>query len=123
MMALRLNAISAKVNHMEIKDYNRIQINHTTRRDKNENILDRNVMINIRCDSVEEACQLYSSLRQKLNGQLDPDTVKQGEISYQSEGETCPQCGKNLVRRKGKNGDQFFGCSGFKDGCRYTKTL
>jgi hypothetical protein len=108
---------------MDIKDYNKIQINYTTRRDKEDNVLDRNVMINIRTDSVDEGFQLYSDLRKKLNGQLDSGTTKQGEVSYQSEGEICPNCGKALVQRKGKNGDSFFGCSGFKDGCRFTKTL
>lgn len=107
---------------MEIKEYNRIQINHTTRRDKEDNVLDRNVMINIRCDSVDEAYQLYSSLRQKLNGTLEPNTTKQTEISYQSESETCPNCGRNLVKRKGKNGDEFMGCSGYPS-CRFTKPV
>jgi DNA topoisomerase-1 len=32
----------------------------------------------------------------------------------------CPTCGKALIHRvkKGKGGYDFFGCSGFKDGCR-----
>jgi hypothetical protein len=124
MMALGLNAIRARINHMEKEfNLNKVQVNYTTKRDKDNNILDRSTMINIRTDSVDEAYQLFSNLRQRLNGQLDSGSIKQGEISYQSEGETCPQCGKNLVERKGKNGDSFFGCSGFKDGCRFTKTL
>jgi hypothetical protein len=109
-------------NYMDIKDYNKIQINYTTRRDKDDNVLDRNVMINIRTDSVEEGFSLYSDLKQKLNGQLDSDeSHKQGEITYQSENDKCPSCGRNLVQRKGKNGDMFWGCSGYP-GCKFTKT-
>ena len=35
-------------------------------------------------------------------------------------GHACPLCSKPLVRRtkKGKDGYDFWGCSGFKDGCR-----
>jgi DNA topoisomerase-1 len=33
----------------------------------------------------------------------------------------CPQCGKPLVKRKGKRGD-FIGCSGFPD-CRFTSQI
>lgn len=29
----------------------------------------------------------------------------------------CPKCGKGMVVRNGKNGE-FFGCTGFKDGCK-----
>lgn len=31
----------------------------------------------------------------------------------------CPDCGKDLVRRKGSNG-YFWGCIGYRDGCRTT---
>jgi DNA topoisomerase-1 len=32
----------------------------------------------------------------------------------------CPECGKNLIRRfkKGRGGYDFWGCSGFRDGCK-----
>lgn len=35
-------------------------------------------------------------------------------------GHPCPSCGKPLLRRtkKGKEGYDFWGCSGFKDGCK-----
>lgn len=35
-------------------------------------------------------------------------------------GHACPSCGKPLLRRtkKGKEGYDFWGCAGFKDGCR-----
>jgi len=37
-------------------------------------------------------------------------------------GETCPQCGKPLVRNYSKKTHRYFvGCSGFKEGCKYIK--
>lgn len=35
-------------------------------------------------------------------------------------GHSCPQCAKPLIRRtkKGKDGYDFWGCSGFREGCR-----
>ncbi len=35
--------------------------------------------------------------------------------------EKCPECGKNLVEKTGRNG-KFIGCSGFPD-CKYTKSI
>jgi DNA topoisomerase I len=37
-------------------------------------------------------------------------------------GETCPECGKPLVEKLGKRG-KFIACSGFQDGCRYTRAM
>jgi len=36
--------------------------------------------------------------------------------------ELCPECSKSLVVKLGKQG-KFIACSGFKDGCRYTRNL
>lgn len=35
--------------------------------------------------------------------------------------EKCPECGKNLVEKNGRNG-KFIGCSGFPE-CKYTKSI
>lgn len=37
-------------------------------------------------------------------------------------GEDCPECSKELCKRLGKNGF-FIACSGFKDGCRFTRSI
>jgi DNA topoisomerase-1 len=37
-------------------------------------------------------------------------------------GEDCPECGKPLVEKLGKRG-KFIACSGYHDGCRYTRAL
>jgi ssDNA-binding Zn-finger/Zn-ribbon topoisomerase 1 len=124
MMALDYYATSVnrRIN-MDIKDYNKVQINYTTRKDSDDNVVDRNVMINIRTDSVDEAYQLYSSLRQKLNGQLDTDSAEQIKTSNQPESKKiCPECGRNLVRRKAKNGDVFLGCQNYPK-CYFTQTM
>jgi len=48
------------------------------------------------------------------------------ELSYSFEQElkdekfTCPECGGKLAIRNGKFGE-FFGCSNFKNGCKYTR--
>lgn len=46
---------------------------------------------------------------------------KSKTTDVESEQESCPRCGKELVKRNGKNG-QFIGCSGFPK-CRYTKNI
>jgi DNA topoisomerase I len=37
-------------------------------------------------------------------------------------GEDCPECGKPLVEKLGKRG-KFIACSGYQDGCRYTRAM
>jgi DNA topoisomerase-1 len=51
-------------------------------------------------------------LKEKLS---EPRRVK--EI-----GENCPECGKPLVEKLGKMG-KFIACSGYQDGCRYTRAM
>jgi len=53
-----------------------------------------------------------SQLQEKLS---EPRRVK--EI-----GENCPECGKPLVEKLGKMG-KFIACSGYQDGCRYTRAM
>ena len=39
-------------------------------------------------------------------------------------GEMCPKCGKPLVKNfSKKTGRDFIGCSGFREGCKYIKSL
>ena len=37
-------------------------------------------------------------------------------------GEACPECGKDLLVRQGRRGQEFIGCSGYP-GCKYTRPL
>lgn len=34
----------------------------------------------------------------------------------------CPICGKKMVKKQGKESD-FWGCSGYRDGCRYIESV
>ncbi|MDO4941165.1 MAG: UvrD-helicase domain-containing protein [Erysipelotrichaceae bacterium] len=42
--------------------------------------------------------------------------------AMQREKYTCPECGGKLLRRHGKYGD-FFGCSNYKNGCKYIRKI
>ena len=35
----------------------------------------------------------------------------------------CPECGRMLTPRTSRTGSDFWGCSGFKNGCRYTRPM
>lgn len=34
----------------------------------------------------------------------------------------CPLCGRDIIKKSGFNGD-FIGCTGFKNGCRYSESI
>ena len=57
-----------------------------------------------------EALEATKSKKETIRDSLTKDTQ-----------ETCPDCGKPLIERWGRNG-KFIGCSGYPD-CRYTKPL
>ncbi|MFZ4857343.1 MAG: type I DNA topoisomerase [Desulfuromonadaceae bacterium] len=53
--------------------------------------------------------------------------VKEGEVSKadlttEATDELCPECGKSLVVKLGKRG-KFIACSGFQEGCKYTRNV
>lgn len=48
--------------------------------------------------------------------------IPQEAIKAQSNSKTCPKCGKPLSKKEGKFGP-FWGCSGFKEGCRYIESI
>lgn len=56
---------------------------------------------------------------------VDLDNAKQSaekvEIKLEKTGEKCPECGKDLIYRDGRNG-KFIGCSGFPE-CKFTKAI
>lgn len=49
------------------------------------------------------------------------DSAKKVEIKVEKTGENCPECGRDLIYRDGRNG-KFIGCSGFPD-CKFTKAI
>lgn len=58
--------------------------------------------------------QLYQLSCQKL----DDKKIVRIASSTDSVGK-CPLCGNGIVKRKGKYGE-FYGCNGYKEGCRFT---
>jgi DNA topoisomerase I len=57
--------------------------------------------------------EFYNPLSEALK------TAAEAPAVMQETGETCPECGKPLIRRFGRYGP-FFACSGFPE-CRYTR--
>jgi DNA topoisomerase-1 len=53
---------------------------------------------------------------------LETAKDKMGVLRGQETGETCPKCGKPLVKQfSRKTGSAFVGCSGWREGCKYIK--
>lgn len=48
--------------------------------------------------------------------------VKKDDLTTETLNEACPECGKPLVIKLGKRG-KFIACTGFKEGCKYTRNL
>ena len=48
--------------------------------------------------------------------------VKKDDLTTETLDEACPECGKPLAIKLGKRG-RFVACTGFKEGCKYTRPL
>ncbi|ACD96972.1 type I DNA topoisomerase [Trichlorobacter lovleyi] len=48
--------------------------------------------------------------------------VKKDDLTTETLEEACPECGKPLAIKLGKRG-KFIACTGFKEGCKYTRNL
>ncbi len=48
--------------------------------------------------------------------------VKKDDLTTETIDEVCPECGRPLAIKLGKRG-KFIACTGFKDGCKYTRNL
>jgi len=48
--------------------------------------------------------------------------VAQGEATTEALDENCPECSRPLAVKLGRRG-KFIACTGFKDGCKYTRPL
>lgn len=107
---------------MIISETHKIQVNETLHRDPRGNVVGSNVMINIRCNDVEEAYMLYRQLKAKLNSKaVARDDSKDKLVKNDGNGNApiC-QCGRPMVLRQGRTGLFFYGCSGYPQ-CRLTK--
>jgi DNA topoisomerase-1 len=48
--------------------------------------------------------------------------VSKSDLTTEATDELCPECGKPLVVKLGKRG-KFIACSGFQEGCKYTRNV
>ena len=48
--------------------------------------------------------------------------VNKADLTTEATDEACPECGKPLVVKLGKRG-KFIACSGFQEGCKYTRNV
>ena len=48
--------------------------------------------------------------------------VNKADLTTEATDEICPECGKPLVVKLGKRG-KFIACSGFQEGCKYTRNV
>jgi len=85
--------------------YNKIQINEKIDRGENGIVIRSSMMLNVREDTVEAACELYKKLRTTL----DQNIPEKKEIS---DAPKCGKCGRTMVLRQNKKkGNLFWGCN------------
>jgi len=59
----------------------------------------------------------FSSLLKQKEGE-----VSKSDLTTEALDEKCPECGEQLAVKLGRRG-RFVACTGYKDGCRYTRPL
>lgn len=50
------------------------------------------------------------------------EEVKKSDLTTEATSEICPECGKPLVVKLGRRG-KFIACSGYLEGCKYTRNI
>ncbi len=66
---------------------------------------------------LREFWEPFSSLLKQKEGE-----VSKSDLTTEATNEACPECGKPLVVKLGKRG-KFIACSGFQEGCKYTRNI
>ncbi|HEX9078620.1 MAG TPA: type I DNA topoisomerase [Desulfuromonadaceae bacterium] len=66
---------------------------------------------------LREFWEPFSSLLKQKEGE-----VSKSDLTTEATNEVCPECGRPLVVKLGKRG-KFIACSGFKEGCKYTRNI
>ena len=66
---------------------------------------------------LKEFWEPFSTLLKQKEGE-----VSKSDLTTESTDESCPECGKPLVVKLGKRG-KFIACSGFQEGCKYTRNI
>jgi len=108
------------------------QLNESTNLSPTGQVLSRSLLINLRNQNPEVVYNNYLRLKRLINGKNESEEKvennlgeKEKHIKKNNPG-TCPQCGGLLVEKSGiskKNGEayHFFGCSNFRNGCKYSR--
>lgn len=102
---------------------NKIQLNFSCRvNPTTQQVVERSTLVNVRCDSVQEAVSLYQQLKASLGSEivvsnhqelpqvktLAPAVLR--TVQIQGNDGTCPQCKQApLVRRTCQKPGKFFG--------------
>ncbi len=66
---------------------------------------------------IKEFWEPFSTLLKQKEGE-----VSKSDLTTEATNEVCPECGQPLVVKLGKRG-KFIACSGFKEGCKYTRNI
>jgi DNA topoisomerase-1 len=66
---------------------------------------------------LREFWEPFSGLLRQKEGE-----VSKADLTTEAMDEACPECGKPLVVKLGKRG-KFVACSGYKEGCTYTRNI
>lgn len=114
----------------------KIQLNFSSKVNAENTIVERTTLVNVACNSVTEAAELYEELKTVLGRDIIVSHHKElASISTQpSQLPTktvqppgrCEHCGAGLVLRTARKGlrmgQQFWSCSAFHSrGCLFTK--
>ncbi len=74
--------------------------------------------------AVWKGCRPVMTARQIINNNILPEDIEglaSGKKAAPPSDNICPKCGKELVLRKGKNGE-FMGCSSYPE-CKFTRNI
>ncbi len=66
---------------------------------------------------LKEFWEPFATLLKQKEGE-----VNKSDLTTEATDEKCPECGQPLVVKLGKRG-KFIACSGFKEGCKYTRNI
>jgi DNA topoisomerase-1 len=66
---------------------------------------------------LKEFWEPFITLLKQKEGEVNKD-----DLTTEALEEACPECGKPLAIKLGKRG-KFIACTGFKEGCKYTRNL
>lgn len=110
-----------------MESINKLQINSTIDTDESGRIIKKSLMLNIRCDEIDDCVSSFASLCAKLGGNANnfaPAEITVARLPLggnEASTESCPKCGRRLVTRRSDRG-VFLGCSGYPS-CKHVSPI